>query len=152
MTHHHQGVPLSHGNLSASIANIIATYEFTPSDVSLLVMPLFHVHGLMAGLLAPLGAGVRVVLPAEGRFAAGTFWRDAVEHNVTYYTAVPTMHQILLARADKDYPRVNPPPLRVIRSCSSALAPATLEQLEATFRAPVLEVCALGCWERDCDG
>lgn len=44
-----QGVPLTHGNLSASLANIAATYEFVPADRSYLVMPLFHVHGLMAG-------------------------------------------------------------------------------------------------------
>lgn len=49
-------------------------------------MPLFHVHGLMAGLLAPLAAGAGVVLPAEGRFAASTFWTDAVAHRVTFYT------------------------------------------------------------------
>ncbi len=54
---------------------------------------------LMSGLLAPLAAGAAVILPKEGRFAAGTFWRDAVQHRATFYTAVPTMHQILLARA-----------------------------------------------------
>lgn len=52
-----------------------------------------------AGLLAPFAAGSAVILPAEGRFAAGTFWRDAVQHKATFYTAVPTMHQILLSRA-----------------------------------------------------
>lgn len=62
------------------------TYEFTPEDRSLLVMPLFHVHGLMAGLLAPLAAGAAVILPAAGRFAASTFWKDAVEHGATFYT------------------------------------------------------------------
>lgn len=41
-------------------------------------MPLFHVHGLMAGLLAPLASGAAVILPAAGRFSASTFWHDAV--------------------------------------------------------------------------
>jgi acyl-CoA synthetase (AMP-forming)/AMP-acid ligase II len=54
---------------------------------------------IAAGLLAPLAAGAAVILPKEGRFAAGTFWRDACEHRATFYTAVPTMHQILLSRA-----------------------------------------------------
>ncbi|KAL4431652.1 hypothetical protein ABPG77_001494 [Micractinium sp. CCAP 211/92] len=138
-----KGVPLSHANLAASLDNIKQTYEFTPEDRSLLVMPLFHVHGLMAGLLSPLAAGAAVILPAAGRFAASTFWQDAVEHGATFYTAVPTMHQILLARAEQDYPAASPPPLRVIRSCSSALAAATLEKLEATFKAPVLEAYAM---------
>ena len=138
-----KGVPLSHANLVASLRNIKSTYEFTPADVSLLVMPLFHVHGLMAGLLSPLLSGASVVLPEAGKFSAGTFWKDAVEHNVTFYTAVPTMHQILVSRADKDYPKKNPPPIRVIRSCSSSLAPATLFQVEKLFKAPVLEAYAM---------
>lgn len=138
-----KGVPLSHSNLIASLRNIKGTYEFTASDVSLLVMPLFHVHGLMAGLLSPLLSGASVVLPEAGKFSAGTFWQDAVEHNVTFYTAVPTMHQILVSRADKDYPSKKPPPLRVIRSCSSSLAPATLFQVEKLFKAPVLEAYAM---------
>lgn len=138
-----KGVPLSHANLVASLENIKNTYEFTADDVSLLVMPLFHVHGLMAGLLSPLLSGASVVLPEAGKFSAGTFWQDAVEHKVTFYTAVPTMHQILVSRADKDYPRKNPPPLRVIRSCSSSLAPATLFQVEKLFGAPVLEAYAM---------
>lgn len=62
------------------------TYELRASDRSLLVMPLFHVHGLMAGLLSPLVAGAAVILPAAGRFSAGTFWGDAVQHGATYYT------------------------------------------------------------------
>ena len=138
-----KGVPLSHANLIASLRNIKGTYEFTPSDVSLLVMPLFHVHGLMAGLLSPLLSGASVVLPEAGKFSAGTFWQDAVEHQVTFYTAVPTMHQILVSRADKDYPSKKPPPLRVIRSCSSSLAPATLFEVEKLFKAPVLEAYAM---------
>lgn len=138
-----KGVPLSHANLTASLANIIATYELHPSDRSMLVMPLFHVHGLMAGLLAPLAAGSAVILPLEGRFAPGTFWRDVVQHRATFYTAVPTMHQILLARAAKEYPRESPPSLRFIRSCSSSLAASTLHKLEAAFHAPVLEAYAM---------
>ena len=66
---------------------------------SLLVMPLFHVHGLMAGLLAPLAAGASVILPAAGRFSAQTFWADAVKYQATFYTAVPTMHQACPCRA-----------------------------------------------------
>jgi acyl-CoA synthetase (AMP-forming)/AMP-acid ligase II len=138
-----KGVPLSHENLVASLENIKDTYEFTPEDVSLLVMPLFHVHGLMAGLLSPLLSGASVVLPEAGKFSAGTFWQDATEHKVTFYTAVPTMHQILVSRAEQDYPKDNPPPLRVIRSCSSSLAPTTLFQVEKLFGAPVLEAYAM---------
>lgn len=89
-----KGVPLTHANIAASLANIIATYELTKDDVSYMVMPLFHVHGLMAGTFSPLAACGSVILPAAGKFSASVFWRDCVEHGATFYTAVPTMHQV----------------------------------------------------------
>jgi acyl-CoA synthetase (AMP-forming)/AMP-acid ligase II len=130
-----KGVPLTHGNLMASIANIAATYQLTPRDRSLIVMPLFHVHGLIGATLSTLHTGGAVVIPAK--FSAGTFWQIAAKYDVTWYSAVPTIHQILLGRADQDNaPRGG---LRFIRSCSSALAPAVFHQLEGRFGAPVLE-------------
>src|SRR4051794_13954499 len=130
-----KGVPLTHGNLSASIANIAATYQLTPEDRSLIVMPLFHVHGLIGATLSTLHTGGAVVIPAK--FSAGTFWQIASKYGVTWYSAVPTIHQILLGRADQDNaPRGG---LRFIRSCSAALAPAVFHQMEERFGAPVLE-------------
>ena len=150
-----KGVPLTHGNIAASLGNIVATYELTPSDVSYMVMPLFHVHGLMAGTLAPLAAAGAVVLPAAGRFSAGAFWREAKAHGATFYTAVPTMHQVLLERAAKDFPKESPPPLRFIRSCSSSLAAPTMKALEETFGVRCLgthclHACCLVAWCLPC--
>ena len=138
-----KGVPLTHANLAASLTNIAATYELTPDDCSFLVMPLFHVHGLMAGLLAPLAAAAAVGLPPEGRFAASTFWAGVSECRASFYTAVPTMHQVLLARGPGERAAAGTPRLRFIRSCSSALAAPTLARLEAAFAAPVLEAYAM---------
>jgi acyl-CoA synthetase (AMP-forming)/AMP-acid ligase II len=130
-----KGVPLTHGNLMASIASIAATYQLSPRDRSLVVMPLFHVHGLIGATLATLHTGGAVIVPAK--FSAGAFWPTASKYGVTWYSAVPTIHQILLSRADQDNaPRGG---LRFIRSCSSALAPAVFHQLEERFGAPVLE-------------
>lgn len=130
-----KGVPLTHGNLMASIANIAATYQLTPRDRSLIVMPLFHVHGLIGATLSTLHTGGAVVVPPK--FSAGSFWQIAARYGVTWYSAVPTIHQILLSRADQDNaPRGG---LRFIRSCSAALAPAVFQQLEERFGAPVLE-------------
>ena len=95
---------------------------------------------LCTGLLAPLAAGSLVVLQVEGQFHAETFWRDACQHKITWFTAVPTVHQLLLGRAQTDIPLYPGPPLRFIRSCSSALAPALLSKLESTYNVPVLEV------------
>src|SRR4051794_14935550 len=130
-----KGVPLTHGNLMASIANIASTYQLTPLDRTLIAMPLFHVHGLIGATLSTLHTGGAVVIPAK--FSASTFWPIAVKYGVTWYSAVPTIHQILLGRADQDNaPRGG---LRFIRSCSSALAPAVFHQMEERFGAPVLE-------------
>ena len=133
-----KGVPLSHANLLASAANIVATYALTPVDVSLCVMPLFHVHGLVASTLATLRSGGTIVVPP--RFSASAFWPAVTAHRATWYTAVPTIHQVLLARADEDQaPAPGTSGLRFIRSCSSALAPATMTGLESRFGCPVLE-------------
>ena len=130
-----KGVPLTHGNLAASIANIKRTYALTPDDVAMVVMPLFHVHGLIGVSLSTLNSGGSLVVPP--RFSASRFWADRQAAAATWYSAVPTIHQILLARADDDdAPHSS---FRFIRSCSSALAPTVFEQLEARFGAPVLE-------------
>lgn len=137
-----KGVPLSHANLSTSITNIANTYHLSPADRTVLVMPLFHVHGLMAATLTTLATGGCVIIPPGGKFSAKAFWPSVITGAATWYTAVPTMHQILLARADSEYPSPAPP-LRFIRSCSASLAPAVLERLEARFGAPVLEAYAM---------
>lgn len=137
-----KGVPLLHRNLLTSIKNIVDTYELCESDKTYLVMPLFHVHGLMAALFATLASGGVVVLPKGGKFSAQVFWKDIKQHQVTWYTAVPTIHQILLSRASEfsDHEGIK---LRFIRSCSASLAAPVLERLEATFKAPVLEAYAM---------
>ncbi|MGH2390439.1 MAG: acyl--CoA ligase [Chloroflexota bacterium] len=130
-------VPLRHRNLLASIRNIVRTYQLSTDDVSLCVMPLFHVHGLVASTLSTLFSGGKVIAPA--RFSAGRFWQDARTHGATWYSAVPTIHQILLARVDADAPPNGATGLRFARSCSSALAPAVLHGLEERLGVPILE-------------
>jgi acyl-CoA synthetase (AMP-forming)/AMP-acid ligase II len=131
-----KGVPLTHRNLFASARNVAASYALTAEDVTLCVMPLFHVHGLVASVLATLYAGGTVVVPE--RFSASGFWPLARRYRPSWFTAVPTIHTILLTTADQhlDGP---PPPLRFVRSCSSALAPATQRAFESRFAVPVLQ-------------
>jgi acyl-CoA synthetase (AMP-forming)/AMP-acid ligase II len=130
-----KGVPLSHANLVASLENIRETYALAPDDVAMVVMPLFHVHGLLGVALSTLSSGGSLVVPE--RFSASSFWTLRQATGATWYSAVPTIHQILLARAEDD--RAPRGRFRFIRSCSSALAPAVFEALEARFGAPVLE-------------
>lgn len=131
-------VPLSHANLTISAQNVARSYQLTADDVSLCVMPLFHVHGLVASTLATLSTGGTVVVPSK--FSPLSFWRVAQESGATWYSAVPTIHQLLLARVKPG----EPPPagaekLRFIRSCSASLPPQVMHDLEAAFGAPVLE-------------
>ncbi len=134
-TNRPKGVPLTHKNLLTSLANIKDTYALTPDDVAMVVMPLFHVHGLIGVALSTLNSGGSIVVPS--RFSASTFWADQKSTGATWYSAVPTIHQILLMRADDD----NAPheSFRLIRSCSAALVPSVFNDLEARFGAPVLE-------------
>lgn len=100
-------------------------------------MPLFHVHGLLAGFLSPLFSGGSVIIPL--RFSASEFWDNFNEYKANWYTAVPTIHQILL----RNPPPSHRPKIRFIRSCSSPLSPKTFHELEAAFNAPVLEAYAM---------
>jgi acyl-CoA synthetase (AMP-forming)/AMP-acid ligase II len=130
-------VPLSQRNVCASAHNIRRTLSLTKHDVGLCVMPLFHIHGLMAALLAPLSAGGAVCCTPG--FNALKFFAWLGEVNPTWYTAVPTMHQAILLRASKNAEVVAASRLRFIRSSSSALPPTVLAELERVFRARLVE-------------
>ena len=118
-----------------SISNIVKHYSLNFEDRSMIVMPLFHVHGLIGASLSTLMSGGTLIIPQK--FSASTFWTDVKTHRVTWYSAVPTIHQVLLLRADED--KAPHESFRFIRSCSAALAPTILDNLEARFGAPVLE-------------
>lgn len=131
-------VPLSHENLAASIQNISSGYRLSPADATLIVMPLFHGHGLIGALLATLASGGSAYLPSTGAFSAHAFWPDVLRLGVTWYTAVPTIHRILVNRAAKEFPTSARVSLRFIRSCSAALDEELVAAVEATFRVPLV--------------
>ena len=129
-------VPLKHRNLAVSAENIAKTYNLGPDDAALTVMPLFHVHGLMASVLGTLLTGGAIVVPEK--FNPLSFWRTVREYRTTWYSAVPTMHRLLLARAGDQRP-AGAEHLRFIRSASAPLSLHTMQRLEHMFGAPVLE-------------
>ena len=138
-----KGVPLSHRNMVTTMKNIVATYKLTSSDRGYVVMPLFHVHGLMAALFGAIYSTGSIVLPAKSAgFQANAFWGHIATYKCTWYTAVPTMHQSLLA-VPEHYEAAGRPSLRFIRSCSSSLPPPVLWKLEEVFKAPVIEAYAM---------
>ena len=127
-------VPLRQCNLMASARVIAAHYRLGPSDVSFCVMPLFHVHGLVASTFAALNGGGAVVAPR--RFTPHRFWPQARDCGATWLSAGPTLHRMLL---DKEDEAGAPVTLRFVRSCSSALSPALLERAENAYGVPMLE-------------
>ncbi len=127
-------VPLSQRNLLASAKAVAVTLNLTPSDIALNVMPLFHIHGLVGVLLASLWAGGSVIC-APG-FSAQPFVQQLANAGVTWYSAVPTIHQAALQALPE---RAAAPDLRFIRSSSAALPTVVLERLETAFGVPVIE-------------
>jgi oxalate---CoA ligase len=130
-------VPLSQANLCASAANIARTLQFQPTDCGLNIMPLFHIHGLIAGVLAPLAAGSQVFCTPGFNALKFFGWMD--EAQPTWYTAVPTMHQAIVGRASKNTDTIKRHPLRFVRSSSSSMPPQVIRELEAAFGAPLIE-------------
>ncbi|KAA0212096.1 MAG: AMP-dependent synthetase [Lautropia sp.] len=130
-------VPLSHANLTASARSFAAHPALLPDDRCLNVMPLFHIHGLVGALLAPLASGgSNVCTPG---FDEQAFFGWVADFGPTWYTAMPTIHQAIVAHGDA-YRRIAPQHrFRFVRSSSSALPPTTLAALESLLEAPVLE-------------
>jgi len=130
-------VPLSQRNLVASARHIRATLRLEAGDCGLNIMPLFHIHGLIAGVLAPLSAGSRVFCTPGFNALKFFGWMD--EARPTWYTAVPTMHQAILSRAGKNAEVIARHPLRFLRSSSSSMPPQVIRELEEVFGAPLIE-------------
>ncbi len=130
-------VPLRHANIWTSARNIAASLELSADDRALNVMPLFHIHGLIAGLSAPLSRGGAVFCTPG--FNALKFFAEMEEAKPTWYTAVPTMHQTILTRAGRHKEIIARHPLRFARSSSSSLPPTVIGELEAVFKCPVIE-------------
>ncbi len=130
-------VPLTHLNLCTSALNIKESLQLVPEDCCLNVMPLFHIHGLVAAILSTIVSGASVNC-TPGFYAPSFFqWLDAFKP--TWFTAVPTMHQAILSRAASNAKILEQIQLRFIRSCSAPLPPQVMSDLENTFRTPVIE-------------
>lgn len=134
-------VPLSHTNLLTSAANIVHTLKLGPADRCLNIMPLFHIHGLVAAVLASLRAGGSVFCTPG--FNALKFFAWMAEAKPTWYTAVPTMHQTILSRCERNAESIASHPLRFIRSSSASLPAPVFAEMERVFGCPVIEAYSM---------
>lgn len=132
-----KAVPLSHGNLCYGAQNVAQSYSLGPSDRGYLIQVLFHIHGIVAGLLAPLVSGGSVLVP--GKFDANVAWQEFVASGCSWLSGTPSALQILL-HAPHAGPEVG---VKFIRSCSAPLLPSTFKELQKVFDCPVLEAYAM---------
>ncbi|WP_407169576.1 AMP-binding protein [Bradyrhizobium sp. ORS 111] len=130
-------VPLTHASVCLSADNVGAALELEARDRLLNVLPLFHGHGLISGLLAALAAGSSVVCPPG--FDATAFFGWLTEFRPTWYTAVPAIHRAILAAADPNRQAARRSSLRLVRSASTSLSSDVLDGLEALFAVPVID-------------
>jgi oxalate---CoA ligase len=130
-------VPLRHINVTASAYHVGAALALSGEDVCLNIMPLFHIHGLIAATLASVAAGGAVCCTSG--FNAFRFFGWLDEVRPTWVTAVPTMHQALLPYAERNKDIIAKGRLRLLRSSSASLPPQVMTALEAAFGVPVLE-------------
>jgi acyl-CoA synthetase (AMP-forming)/AMP-acid ligase II/acyl carrier protein len=130
-------VPLSQRNLVASARNVAAHLALQPADRCLNVMPLFHIHGLVAALLASVAAGASVVCTPG--FSDEAFFDWVREFQPSWYSAVPTIHQSVLAHGAQYRQKAPQHRFRFVRSSSAALPPQVFALLEALTGAPVVE-------------
>ncbi len=130
-------VPLMQRNIMASARNIAASLELTNSDHCLNIMPLFHIHGLIAVLATSMSKGASVC--CTGGFNALKFLDQARDEKISWYSGVPTMHQAILLRAKRQADAAKGLGLRLIRSSSASLPPAVFEELNDVFECPVIE-------------
>ncbi len=130
-------VPLTARNVCASAASIAATLRLTPEDRCLNIMPLFHIHGLIAAVLTTVSAGAFIACTPGFNAMKFFGWMEAVKPS--WYTAVPTMHQAILSRAERNAEIVAATPLRFVRSSSASLPAPVFQALEETFGCPVIE-------------
>src|SRR3954454_21968242 len=82
-------VPLTHRNVCLSAYNAGRVLSLASHDRLLNVLPLFHAHGLISGLLTALAAGSSVICTES--FDAASFFGWMRQLQPTWYTAVPTI-------------------------------------------------------------
>jgi len=130
-------VPLSHINVTTSAHNIGRALALTADDVGLNIMPLFHIHGLIAAALAAVAAGGSVCCTPG--FNAFRFFGWLAAIRPTWISAVPTMFQALLPYAERNHAAITDGRLRLLRTSSASLPAPVMGELEAAFGVPVIE-------------
>lgn len=130
-----KGVMMTNENLLTEAAHITLAHEFTSHDVTVCILPFFHINGLVITLITPLTVGMKAIVPRK--FSASRFWGWIETYKVTWFSGVPTIYSILLSKG-KDKTKDHSS-LRFARSASAALPVAVLEEFEKRYHVPIIE-------------
>jgi acyl-CoA synthetase (AMP-forming)/AMP-acid ligase II len=130
-------VPLTNKNIYSSSLNISKSLNLLEKDHCLNIMPLFHIHGLIAVVASSMKSGASIC--ASTGFNALRFLELAKSEKITWYSGVPTMHQTIMLRAEKNLELAKSLNLRLVRSSSASLPPSVFEKLNKVFGCPVIE-------------
>jgi long-chain acyl-CoA synthetase len=130
-----KGVMLDHTNLLSMCEGAREWLKVTSDDHSLLILPLFHANGIVAGTMTPLLAGGRVTIAA--RFSPKTFFGLVAQARPTFFSAVPAIYAMLSALPDAA--EADTSSLRLV-ICGAAPMPAELiQRVEERFGVVLVE-------------
>lgn len=130
-----KGCELTHANLNAMTASMIAALRLTKDDHSLLILPLFHVNGIVVSVLSPLLAGGQSTI--AGRFTPQTFFDYVQDRRPTYFSAVPAIYTMLTALPDEVAPDTSS--LRFAACGAAPMPPATIAAFEERYGVGIIE-------------
>tara|TARA_B100001121_G_scaffold309025_1_gene334605 strand:- start:52 stop:1575 length:1524 start_codon:yes stop_codon:yes gene_type:complete len=134
-----KGVVLSHANLLAAGQNVVTAHKITSEDTGLCVLPTYHINGMCVTVMGTLVSASGLVIPYK--FSVSSFWPQVKQHNVSWFSAVPTLFAYLLN--DDVTPDINADRLRFARSASAPLPPETHRKFESRFGIPIIETMGL---------
>ena len=134
-----KGVVLSHANLLAAGQNVVTAHKITSEDTGLCVLPIYHINGMCVTVMGSLVSASGLVIPYK--FSVSSFWPHIKQHNVSWFSAVPTLFAYLLN--DDVTPDINTDRLRFARSASAPLPPETHRKFETRFCIPIIETMGL---------
>ncbi|MDB2324358.1 AMP-binding protein [Alphaproteobacteria bacterium] len=134
-----KGVILTHGNLLAAGGNVAMAHNLGGDDTGLCVLPIYHINGLCVTVMGSLVSGGGLVLPY--RFSVRGFWQQVLTHDVSWFSAVPTLFAYLLN--DPAEMAIDQSRLRFARSASAPLSPEIHQQFENKFGIPIIETMGL---------
>ena len=130
-----KGVMLDHANLNAMCRSVIDGFRLTRDDHSLLILPLFHVNGIVVGTLSPLLAGGRATV--AGRFKPKTFFDRIEQSRATYFSAVPTIYTMLCGLPDDVKPDTSS--VRFASAAPHRPASNCWKRFESRYGIPIIE-------------